>query len=112
MADAAKKRFDRQFEKLRSKLPGPIARHLGWMREPSARWIRIPAAILLIVGGFLGFLPILGFWMIPLGVLLLAQDIPFLRGPAGRALVWLHDRARRWRRRGPPRTPSPEERQR
>lgn len=36
----------------------------------------------LLLLGFLGFLPILGFWMIPLGLALLATDIP----PLGR---WL-----------------------
>ena len=35
--------------------------------------------VLLVLGGILGFLPVLGFWMIPLGVALLATDIPPLR---------------------------------
>jgi len=35
--------------------------------------------LLLVFGGILGFLPILGFWMIPLGLALLATDIPPLR---------------------------------
>ena len=32
--------------------------------------------LILIFLGFLGFLPVLGFWMIPLGLGLLATDIP------------------------------------
>ena len=36
--------------------------------------------------GVVGFLPILGFWMLPLGALLLAEDLPFLRKPTLRAL--------------------------
>lgn len=35
--------------------------------------------LLLIAAGVLGFLPILGFWMVPLGVALLATDVPPLR---------------------------------
>lgn len=35
--------------------------------------------VLLILAGVLGFLPILGFWMIPFGVALLATDVPALR---------------------------------
>jgi hypothetical protein len=35
----------------------------------------------LILGGLLGFLPILGLLMLPLGVLPLAEDLPFLRCP-------------------------------
>jgi hypothetical protein len=49
--------------------------------------------------GVVSFLPILGLWMLPLGILLLAQDIPFLRRPKGRALVWLERRWARWKRR-------------
>lgn len=40
---------------------------------------RILIGILLIAGGFLGFLPVLGFWMIPLGIAVLAYDIPRVR---------------------------------
>lgn len=48
--------------------------------------IRTLVGLLLIIGGVLGFLPILGFWMIPVGGLLIALDIPKLRGPVR---VWL-----------------------
>jgi hypothetical protein len=44
---------------------------------------RAPARIVLgtglVFGGFLGFLPVLGFWMIPLGLLVLSQDLPAVR---------------------------------
>lgn len=42
---------------------------------------------LLVAGGIVGFLPILGFWMVPLGLALIATDIP----PFGR---WLRHRLR------------------
>lgn len=38
--------------------------------------LRILLGILLIMGGLLGFLPILGFWMLPLGVVVLAREVP------------------------------------
>ncbi len=38
--------------------------------------VRALLGILFIFLGLLGFLPILGFWMIPLGIGLLATDIP------------------------------------
>ena len=41
--------------------------------------------------GFLGFLPILGFWMIPLGLTLIATDIPPFA-------FWLKQRLRHNRR--------------
>jgi hypothetical protein len=37
--------------------------------------LRLVLGLLLIVGGILGFLPILGFWMIPLGVAVAALDV-------------------------------------
>jgi hypothetical protein len=52
--------------------------------------VRIPLAILLVLGGFIGFLPILGFWMVPLGLALIAQDVPFLRGPLARFLGFVN----------------------
>jgi hypothetical protein len=72
------------------------------MRKPGARWVRIPLGILCVLASFLWFLPVLGIWMLPLGLLLLAQDIPFLRGPVGRGLLWALDRwdalTARWHR--------------
>jgi hypothetical protein len=39
------------------------------------------------VGSF-GFLPILGFWMIPLGLMVLSIDLPRVRRARRRAVVW------------------------
>jgi|AACY02.3.fsa_nt_gi Putative transmembrane protein (PGPGW). len=43
---------------------------------PRNRALRLGIGIALIAGGILGFLPVLGFWMIPLGVAVLAYDVP------------------------------------
>jgi hypothetical protein len=99
MAARDEERLDRQLDRLEQELPERAARFLRWLRAPSSRWVRIPAGILLIVGGVFSFLPILGLWMVPLGALLLAQDIPFLRRPVGRALLWLERRWIQWKRR-------------
>ena len=61
----------------------------------------IPAAAFLIVGGVLGFLPILGFWMVPLGLLLIAIDWPVLRPPLARLLHWID---RKWPAAEPPKS--------
>ena len=50
-------------------------------------------------GGVFSFLPVLGLWMLPLGLLVLAVDIPPLRRPVGDAIVRLQRtiaRAQRW----------------
>ena len=48
--------------------------------------VRVPLAVLLILGGLVSFLPFLGLWMLPLGLLLLAVDVP-LAQPAVTAAV-------------------------
>ena len=48
--------------------------------------------ILLVAGGLLGFLPVLGFWMIPLGFLVLSVDLPVVRRWRRQLTVWGHRR--------------------
>ena len=58
------------------------------------RRLRLCIGVLLLFGGILGFLPILGFWMFPLGLLVLSYDLPTVRRWRRRLEVkWL----RRWR---------------
>jgi hypothetical protein len=59
---------------------------------PKSRPIRIGLGILLLAGGLLGFLPVLGFWMIPLGLLVLSVDIPIVRRWRRQVTVWWHRR--------------------
>lgn len=57
---------------------------------PESKAVRVGLGILLIAGGLLGFLPILGFWMIPLGLIVLSVDIPVVRRWRRRLAVWWH----------------------
>jgi hypothetical protein len=57
---------------------------------PQSRPTRIVIGILLIVGGIVGFLPVLGFWMIPLGLLVLSVDLPIVRRWRRQLTVWWH----------------------
>ena len=78
--------------------------------EAASRWARLPAGILLIIGGCLAILPVFGLWMFPLGLMLLADDIPPLRRFRDRVLDWLERRRPNWfaaaGRAPEPRTPS------
>src|SRR4051794_14628962 len=76
------------FRALEHEVPGKVARVLRSVRHPRARWIRIPAGVLLILGGIFSILPLLGMWMLPLGLLLIAYDVPVLRAPVGRFTLW------------------------
>ncbi len=62
---------------------------IRWLRRPSARWVRLPAGLLLIVGSVFSILPVLGLWMLPLGVVLLAEDFAPLRRLTDRVLNWI-----------------------
>jgi len=48
-------------------------------RMPNSRAGRTVVGVLLIIFGILGFLPIVGFWMIPLGFVVLSYDSPKIR---------------------------------
>ncbi|TMV09003.1 hypothetical protein FGK63_07740 [Ruegeria sediminis] len=52
---------------------------LNRVRARVPRGLRLALGLVLILGGTLGFLPILGFWMIPLGVAVAALDIQLYR---------------------------------
>ncbi|MBF0356332.1 MAG: hypothetical protein HQL43_13950 [Alphaproteobacteria bacterium] len=53
------------------------------IRLPHSRNKRLALGWGLVLGGLVGFLPIVGFWMLPLGMAVLSVDLP---------------RVRRWRR--------------
>ena len=67
------------------------------IRIPGPPFLRIGVGILLILGGMVGFLPILGFWMLPLGVLVLSVDLHPVRRVRRRIEVWWgRRRQRKW----------------
>lgn len=61
--------------------------------------VRLAIGLALVAGGVFGFLPILGFWMIPLGLAILFIDVPAVRRAASRVRAWGRDRVDGWRRR-------------
>ena len=103
MTDRGQQTLDRAYEGLEREAPDRVSRAIRWLRDPKARWIRIPLGVLFIIGSMLWFLPVVGIEMLPLGLLLIAQDVPFLRKPVGRLLIWLEERwialKRWWKRR-------------
>ena len=73
-----RRRLHRQFEALSRAVPvtRPVTERL--LRD-GMRIVRLPVAFLLILGGFFSFLPVFGVWMLPLGLMLLAVDVPLIR---------------------------------
>ena len=85
--------LDEHLERFGRRLPDWAGRFLGWLWRPQSRWVRLPTGILLILAGIVGFLPILGFWMVPLGLIVLAKDFPPLQPVLVRSLDWVE---RKW----------------
>lgn len=71
--------WDERVDRLTGRLPGRVRDAVVWLRKPSRRPVRLVAALALIGGGVLSFLPVLGLWMLPLGLALLSEDIPALK---------------------------------
>ena len=63
---------------------------------PRNRVARVSLGVALVFGGLLGFLPILGFWMIPLGLYVLSRDFASVRRFRRRSTVWLGRHWQAW----------------
>jgi len=93
-----KRRFNRQFDALGRLIP-PLRAPMSRLRRNSWLPIRLPLAILLTLGGLMWFLPVFGLWMLPAGLLLLAIDLPHLRGPVSSIVIRGRYNVKRWLRR-------------
>ena len=92
------RRFLRQFQALERLVPA-LRGAMSHLRRGSWFPVRFPLAVCLPLGGLLWFLPVLGLWMLPAGLLLLAVDLPTLRGPISALVIRGRRSVKRWLRR-------------
>ena len=90
--------FNQEMDRFQDHLPASVGRSLKRLRGRHAIWVRVPAGVALIGGGILSFLPVLGIWMLPLGLALLAQDIPVIRRPMAHLLNFTNLNVEKWKR--------------
>ncbi len=64
---------------------------------PRSRPLRVVMGFAFVAMGFVGFLPVVGFWMIPVGLAILSVDSPLARRLRRRAEVWVMRRYNRWK---------------
>lgn len=67
-----------------------LQRAFTWGETHLPFGVRTVLGILFTIGGLFGFLPILGFWMLPIGVVLIALDVPPLKR---RLATWIDRQA-------------------
>ncbi len=81
--------LDERMERLQRRLPASLGKAVSWVRGPSPKAVRLPLGVALVAGGTVGFLPIVGFWMLPVGLVMIAKDVPPLRPPLVRFFDWV-----------------------
>jgi hypothetical protein len=92
----ASEHHERRLERLIDRLPERLQKAIRWLRRPGLRWVRLVAGVLFIAGSFLSILPIFGIWMLPVGLVLLAEEIPALRRLRDRVLDWIERHRPHW----------------
>lgn len=75
---------DDELRQRNRRLKAWLSRQRRWVRTTFPPGVRSLVGLALIGGGFLGFLPILGFWMVPLGVIFVGLDVGSIRRAVGR----------------------------
>ena len=78
--------FHEEMDRLRSHIPSLVGRNLNRLRGNRALWVRMLIGVALIGAWCFLPLPIVGIWMLPVGLALLAHDIPMMRRPMARLL--------------------------
>jgi len=90
--------WDARVERALLHAPARLRGAVHWLRAPSRFWPRLLAGILLIIGGILAILPIFGLWMLPLGLAMIADDVPWLKRRLEQVARWLEKTWRRFHR--------------
>ncbi len=93
------RRLLRQFNALQTQFP-LLKRPIRTIMSDGWGMFRIPLAITLIILSFFSFLPMLGLWMLPVGLLVLARDFEPLQGPVSGVVIRVRRRLGPWMRKG------------
>lgn len=96
--DAVRRELVRYLNVLGDYLPDWLCRAVKWLRKPERFFARLLVSLVLIVGAAFSFLPVLGLWMLPLGLIILSQDLELLQRPLVRSFQWIEHKWHKWRR--------------
>ena len=87
---------ERRLNGLIAQLPGWLESFVQWLRQPKLIWLRAILGVVFMLGSVLSILPVFGMWMLPLGIVLIAQDIAPLRRQVYRLINWTAARKPKW----------------
>lgn len=99
MSPRHQRRFDRQLASL-TRRSAMIGRLAAALQGGPGSLLRLPLGLMLILGGCLAILPVFGLWMIPVGLVLLAMDLPALRPFVSAILIRLRRQSAVWHHKG------------
>jgi hypothetical protein len=80
--------FHEEMDRFQNHIPTWVGHNLNRLRGKRAIWVRVLTGVALIVAWCVLPLPIVGIWMLPVGLALLAYDIPMMRRPMARLLYF------------------------
>ena len=80
--------FHEEMDRFQDHTPTWVGHNLKRLRGERTKWVGVTTGVALIGAAVLGFLPlpIVGIWMLPVGLALLAHDVPTMRRPMARLL--------------------------
>jgi hypothetical protein len=78
--------FHEEMNRFQNYVPTWVGHNLDRLRGKRAMWARLLTGVALIVAWSFLPLPLVGIWMLPVGLALLAHDIPAVRAPIARLL--------------------------
>lgn len=55
---------------------------------PKSKFLRIGLGIVLLIGWCFSWLPVLGFWLLPMALIVLSIDFPFLAPLRNKVIAW------------------------
>jgi hypothetical protein len=78
--------FHEEMDRLQNHIPSWVGHNLNRLRGKRALRVRVLTGVALIGAWCFLPLPIVGIWLLPVGLALLAHDIPMMRRPMARLL--------------------------
>ncbi|MGC2074827.1 MAG: hypothetical protein WA728_02110 [Xanthobacteraceae bacterium] len=78
--------FHEEMDRFQKHIPSFVGRNLNCLRGKRAIWVRLLTGVALIGAWCFFPLPLVGIWMLPVGLALLAHDIPTMRAPIAHLL--------------------------